>query len=210
MTGKRLLDLLLAIPSLVLLAPLMVLLAVAVRLDSSGPAWFRQRRVGQHERPFTLLKFRTMTYQPDAPGTRVTAAGDRRITRVGRFLRRTKLDELPQLFNVLSGSMSLVGPRPEVPEYVAHYPADIRTKVLSVRPGMTDDAALAFMDEEARLGNAADPERTYLDEILPAKLALYVDYIDRWSLTRDMQLILLTLWRLVVGRRTQGESRVEA
>ncbi len=210
MRGKRLFDLVLTIPSLLILAPLMLVLAVAVKLDSPGPALFRQLRVGRHEAPFKLLKFRTMAHEPDAPGLRVTAAGDPRITRVGALLRRTKLDELPQLFNVLSGTMSLVGPRPEVAEYVAHYPREIKARVLAVRPGLTDDAALGFLDEEALLSRSADPERTYLEEILPAKLELYVRYIEGWSLQRDVQLILATVWRLFGGQRTQGDHHVEA
>lgn len=200
MIRKRLLDLVLALPAALLLLPLTAALALAVKLDSPGPALFRQRRVGRGGRPFTIYKLRTMVARAPELGPGLTAGGDPRITRLGRFLRRTKLDELPQLWNVLRGDMSLVGPRPEVPEYVARYPAELRAKVLSVRPGITADAALEFLDEEGELRHAPDPEAWYLERILPRKLELYARYVDRWTLRGDLMTILRTAVAVVRPR----------
>lgn len=200
MIRKRLLDLVLALPAALLLLPLTAALALAVKLDSPGPALFRQQRVGRGGRPFTIYKLRTMVARAPELGPGLTAGGDPRITRLGRFLRRTKLDELPQLWNVLRGDMSLVGPRPEVPEYVARYPAELRDKVLSVRPGITADAALEFFDEESELQRAPDPEAWYLERILPRKLELYARYVDRWTLRGDLMTILRTAVAVVRPR----------
>jgi lipopolysaccharide/colanic/teichoic acid biosynthesis glycosyltransferase len=167
-----------------------------VRLDSPGPALFRQERVGRHGRPFTMLKFRTMRAEPQPAGSLLTLAADARITGAGRFLRRTKIDELPQLINVIRGEMSLVGPRPEVARYVALYPPDVRATVLSVRPGITDYAALAYRDESSLLASG-DAEAIYVSTILPRKLALYQRYVAEQSLRTDLQLILLTLRALI-------------
>ncbi len=196
MTGKRIFDIAVSLAGLLLLAPLLLALAVAVRLDSAGPALFRQERVGRHGRPFRIAKFRTM--RPGA-GPLVTAGGDPRVTRLGAWLRHWKLDELPQLWNVLRGDMSLVGPRPEVPRYVAHYPDDLRRCVLSVRPGITDPAAVRFRHEEALLAAATDPERCYVEEILPAKLALYADYVARRSFATDLGVLGATVRVILVG-----------
>ena len=162
---KRLFDLLGAALALLLLSPLLLLIALAIRLDSPGPVFFRQLRVGRHGVPFRIHKFRTMA--ADAPGLPLTVGADPRITRVGARLRDLRLDELPQLIDVLAGSMSLVGPRPEVPRYVAHYPPELRERVLSVRPGITDPASLLFIDEAELLRRAADPEREYIEVIMP-------------------------------------------
>lgn len=201
MTGKRAFDIAVSLVGLVLLAPLLALLALAVRLDSPGPALFRQERVGRHGRTFRIAKFRTM--RPGA-GPLVTAGGDPRVTRLGARLRHWKLDELPQLWNVLRGDMSLVGPRPEVPRYVAHYPADLRGRVLSVRPGITDPAAVRFRHEEALLAAAPDPERCYLEEILPAKLALYADYVAHRSFAADLGVLAATVRVLLGGAGADG------
>ncbi|RZT95235.1 sugar transferase [Rivibacter subsaxonicus] len=190
---KRGLDLLLAGLGLLLLAPLFLLIALAIKLDSSGPVFFRQQRVGRFGVPFRIHKFRTMQHSPQAAGPQITIGADARITRVGALLRATKLDELPQLIDVLSGSMSLVGPRPEVPRYVALYPAALRDKVLSVRPGITDPASIEFRDESALLAHAADPEREYVERILPRKLQLAADYVDRASLATDLAVMMRTL-----------------
>jgi lipopolysaccharide/colanic/teichoic acid biosynthesis glycosyltransferase len=190
---KRLFDIFFTLPGTVLLAPVMACVAIWVRLDSRGPILFRQTRVGQHGRPFQVLKFRTMRPEGDRGGLKITAADDPRITRCGRLLRRYKLDELPQLINVLRGDMSLVGPRPEVPEYVARYPSAIRDAVLSLRPGITDFAALEFRNETELLRSSVDPEQTYLNDILPTKLALYERYIQERSILIDLKLILSTL-----------------
>ena len=197
---KRVLDLLVAGLALVLLAPLLGVIAVCVRLDSRGAVFFRQERVGRGGSTFRIHKFRTM--QADAPGRGpgITVGDDPRITRVGRFLRRTKLDELPQLIDVLAGDMSLVGPRPELPCYVALYPADLRAQVLAVRPGITDPASLKYADEAALLAQSADPEREYREVLLPAKLRESVAYARRATLASDL-LVLARTAALLLGRR---------
>ena len=167
---KRLFDIVVAAFALFLLSPLLLATALAVRLDSKGPALYRQTRVGRYGVLFRIHKFRTM--RDGAEGLLLTLPGDLRVTRVGAWLRRTRLDELPQLINVLQGTMSLVGPRPDVPRYVAQYPAALRDRVLAVRPGITDPASLAHLNEAALLARAADPEREYIERILPAKLKL--------------------------------------
>ncbi|QNM97361.1 sugar transferase [Chitinimonas koreensis] len=201
MRAKRVFDLLLAVPAALLLLLPMLLIGCAVRLDSPGPALFRQQRIGRHGRPFAILKFRTMRHGAEGQGPAVTAGGDDRITRCGRWLRRHKLDELPQLFNVIGGSMSLVGPRPEVPRYVERYPAASRALILSVPPGITARAALAYRDEEALLAGADDAERCYLERVLPAKLALDEDYVRNRSLAGDCRILLDTLLALYGKRR---------
>jgi lipopolysaccharide/colanic/teichoic acid biosynthesis glycosyltransferase len=197
---KRLFDFVAASAGLLVLSPLLVLIGVAIRIDSPGPVFFRQTRVGRHGVEFRIHKFRTMR-RPDAPlskaaaaaATQLTVGDDPRITRVGGFLRRTRLDELAQLIDVWLGRMSLVGPRPEVPRYVALYPPALRAKVLSVRPGITDPASLAFRDEAGMLAAAADPQREYIERIMPAKLALSARYVDEATLWRDLQWIATTL-----------------
>jgi lipopolysaccharide/colanic/teichoic acid biosynthesis glycosyltransferase len=187
--AKRAFDLLGALLALLLLAPLLLAVALWVKLDSPGPIFFRQQRVGRFGVPFRIHKFRTM--QHGALGLPLTAVADPRITRAGAFLRRTRLDELPQFIDVITGRMSLVGPRPEVPRYVAHYPAHLREQALAVRPGMTDPASLAHIDEAAVLAAAADPERAYIEHILPAKVAQAAAYAEQATLTSDMGV----LWR---------------
>jgi lipopolysaccharide/colanic/teichoic acid biosynthesis glycosyltransferase len=187
---QRLADLLLAAPGIALLAPMMIVVAAAVRASSPGPVLFRQERIGRGGAPFSLFKFRTM--RCDAAGPSITAAGDRRVTVVGRWLRRWKLDELPQLFNVLRGEMSLVGPRPEVAKYVRLYTPEQR-QVLSVRPGITGPSQIRFRDEERLLAQQRDPEQYYVDTLMPAKLALDLDYVRQASLTTDLHLLVITL-----------------
>ncbi|MBL0727937.1 sugar transferase [Piscinibacter sp. HJYY11] len=195
--AKRLFDIVLSAAGLVVLSPLLLAVAVWIKLDSRGPVFFRQERIGRHGVPFRIHKFRTMAH--GGQGALITVGADRRITRAGAFLRRAKLDELPQLIDVLRGDMSLVGPRPEVPRYVAMYPAVLRDKVLSVRPGITDVASLEYRDESERLARAADPEQEYVNVVMPAKLQLAAQYVDRASLAFDLQLILRTMklvwWR---------------
>lgn len=197
---KRALDILVAGAGLLLLAPLLLLIACAVRLDSPGPALFRQERVGRRGRPFQIIKFRSMRTAPGGP--QITVSGDARVTRVGALLRASKLDELPQLVNVLRGEMSLVGPRPDVPHYVAMYPPEAREEVLSVRPGITDEAAIEFRDEEDVLARAGDPERVYVEEILPRKLALYRHYVRYRSFAGDLRILWRTA-RAVVRRNAR-------
>ena len=189
--SKRLFDLVAAGCGLVVLAPLLLGLALWVRLDSPGPVLYRQQRVGRNGVPFDILKFRTM--RANAAGAQLTVGRDARVTRAGHWLRRHKLDELPQLVNVLQGSMSLVGPRPEVPRYVACYPADVRATVLSVAPGITDLASILYKEESEVLGRAADPERAYIDTVLPVKLAYYQRYVRERSFWLDVRIIFQTL-----------------
>ena len=171
----RIFDLLAAFGGLLFLSPLFVLVAFAIKLDSRGPIFYRARRIGKDGIPFPLYKFRRMVSDADKQGPGITATGDSRITRVGRFLRRTKIDELPQLINVLSGDMSLVGPRPEDPRYVTLYTPEQR-RVLAVRPGITSAASLAYRHEEQLLAGA-DWETVYREEVLPAKLAIDLEYL---------------------------------
>lgn len=171
--------------------PVLVILALAIRIDSSGPVIFRQVRVGLGGRIFRIRKFRTM--RVDIDGALVSATGDGRVTRVGRFLRKSKLDELPQIFDVFVGHMSLVGPRPEVPIYVAMWPADARRVILSVRPGITDPASIAMRNESEELAAAEDPERHYVESLLPRKAAMYVDYVNSRSFLGDLVVIGRTL-----------------
>ena len=197
---KRLIDLLAAAAGLLLLLLPGLLLALAIRLDSPGPVFFRQQRVGRHGRLFGIHKFRTMRVDAERLGLPITVGHDPRVTRLGHWLRRHKLDELPQLIDVLLGDMSLVGPRPEVPRYVALYPPALRERVLSVRPGITDPVSLAHLDEAARLAAAADPEREYIEVILPAKLAAAAAYADSASWRTDLAVIWRTL-RVLLSRR---------
>lgn len=187
---KRAFDLLVASCALLVFAPLMPIIVVWIKLDSPGPVLFCQDRVGLRGRVFSIYKFRTM-YAASAAGrgAQITVGADPRITRAGRFLRRHKLDELPQLINVLKGEMSVVGPRPEVPHYVALYPPETRELVLSVRPGITDLASIAYRDENALLAKADDPEAFYVEVVLPAKLAYCVQYVRTRSIGLDLAIL---------------------
>jgi len=192
---KRALDLLLALAGLALLWPLLLLSALWVKLDSPGPALFNQERVGWKGRPFRIHKFRTMRNDP-APGRQITVGADPRITRSGRWLRAAKLDELPQLFNVLKGEMSFVGPRPEVPRYVALY-SEAERRVLELRPGITDLASIKYRDESEILARSEDPERTYVEVVMRDKLRINLDYAARAGLWADLGVILKTVAALV-------------
>jgi lipopolysaccharide/colanic/teichoic acid biosynthesis glycosyltransferase len=196
--AKRWFDIVLATLGLLLLSPLLLAIALWIKLDSAGPVLFRQERVGRFGVPFRIRKFRTMQVDAPALGPLLTVGADPRITRAGRFLRAAKLDELPQLLDVLAGTMSLVGPRPEVPRYVAMYPPALRDKVLSVRPGITDPASIEYRDESALLARAADPERVYVEQVLPAKLQFAARYVDHMSLRTDVHVIVETLRALWV------------
>jgi lipopolysaccharide/colanic/teichoic acid biosynthesis glycosyltransferase len=186
---KRAFDVAAALIGLLVFGLPMLAVAAWIRLDSPGPVFFRQERVGRHGRRFRIHKFRTMAVDAEQRGPQLTVGADARVTRVGRVLRANRLDELPQFLDVLAGDMSLVGPRPDVPRYVDRWPADLRERVLSVRPGITDPASLAFRDEATLLAQAADPEREYMDVILPRKLALAADYADHASLWTDLAVI---------------------
>ncbi|MDF0606375.1 sugar transferase [Neisseriaceae bacterium TC5R-5] len=193
---KRAFDLLAASCGLLLLAPLLLALALWIKLDSPGPVFFRQQRVGRYGQLFRIHKFRSMHLDAEQQG-QLTVGPDRRITRAGRLLRKSKLDELPQLIDVLRGKMSLVGPRPEVPKYVAHYPAEVREQILALRPGITDWASIRMIDENDILGATSDPERAYIEQILPTKLGYYVRYAQTHSLLGDIHIILATLWKII-------------
>ena len=195
--AKRLFDVVLAAAGLVLLSPLLLAIAAWVKADSPGPVFFRQERVGRFGEPFQIHKFRTMTHRPNGEGRQITVGADPRITRAGQWLRRTKLDELPQLIDVLVGHMSVVGPRPEVPRYVAKYPPALRDKVLSVRPGITDFASVHYRRESELLARAADPEREYVEVVMPEKLRWAARYVDEASFATDLRLIAMTLMALV-------------
>lgn len=194
---KRLFDLVGAAVALLLLSPLLLAAALAVKLDSPGPVFFRQQRVGRGGVPFRIHKFRTM--REGAPGLQITVGDDPRITRVGRWLRRTRIDELPQFIDVLQGTMSLVGPRPEVPRYVEFYPPELRERVLSVRPGITDPVSLAYADESELLARAADPEREYVEVLLPRKLQAAAAYAERATLWTDLGVLLRSVG-VLLGR----------
>lgn len=194
--AKRIFDILFAAIGLIVLLPLFVLLAVAIKIDSKGPVFYRQERVGQFGRIFKIHKFRTMATEQEKTSLQITVGADKRITRIGSFIRKIKLDELAQLLDVLIGTMSLVGPRPEVPRYVACYPNVIRDLVLSVKPGITDRASIEFKDESAMLAQASNPESVYIEKILPIKLGYYVDYVKNNSMYGDVKIILATLLAL--------------
>lgn len=187
----RIRDVIVCGAALIALSPLLIVVAAAVKLDSPGPAMFRQRRVGLHGRPFEIHKFRTM--RTDSAGLSITSSSDPRVTRVGRLLRASKIDELPQLWDVVRGEMSLVGPRPEVPHYVERWPVQLREKILGVRPGITDPATVLLRSESDLLTAADDPERLYIEELLPLKTAKYSEYVRSRSMVGDIKVILATL-----------------
>ena len=192
---KRLFDIVASGIGLLVLSPLLVITSAAVGLSSRGPIIFRQRRVGRGFREFTLYKYRTMSAGAER-GPAVTTAGDARVTRVGRLLRKAKLDELPQLLNVLKGDMSLVGPRPEVPKYVDLFRSDFED-ILTVRPGITDYAAIAYRNEEEVLQGFPDPEAGYVQVVMPAKIALYRRYLREQGMFTDLKILLSTLTTIV-------------
>ncbi|KCB46335.1 sugar transferase [Bordetella hinzii] len=190
---KRAFDLVCSALGLLLLSPLLLLVAIAIKLDSPGPVFFRQERIGRHGKPFRIHKLRSMTQRQSAQASQITIGADARITRVGALIRRWKLDELVQLIDVFQGHMSLVGPRPEVPRYVALYPSDVASLVLSVRPGITDPASIHFRNENELLGKAEDPEKMYQETILPEKLRLQSAYVREQSFFGDIAIILRTI-----------------
>jgi lipopolysaccharide/colanic/teichoic acid biosynthesis glycosyltransferase len=195
MLPKRIFDLFAASLGLLVLLPLFFVLALLIKIDSPGPTFFRQERVGKNGKIFRIYKFRTMRKEAEREG-QITVGYDARITSLGHLLRRFKIDELPQLFNVIRNEMSLVGPRPEVPQYVACYPAELRDTILSVQPGITDWASIEFKDENAMLGCASDPERSYVEEIIPIKVAYYVRYVNERSFAVDLKIIFFTLFAI--------------
>lgn len=203
-TAKRIFDFVVAGCGLLFIIPVMVIIGLIIKATSEGPVLFRQIRVGRNERPFRIMKFRTMIVNAPSQDAQITVGADPRITPIGAMLRRYKLDELPQLVNVILGDMSLVGPRPETPDYVALYPADERREIFRVRPGITDNASIIFSNESELLGLAEDPLDYYANVILPKKRALYLDYARNRSFFGDIGIIWRTIlvilnWR---GSRT--------
>jgi len=192
MIAKRLLDFFVAGSGLLLLTPFFLIISILIKLDSPGPILFRQLRVGERFTPFRIFKFRTMVIDAEKLGTQISTRNDPRITRVGRFLRKHKIDELPQLINVAIGEMSLVGPRPEVPRYVRAFKKDYE-EILAVKPGITDFASLEYKDENELLDGLTNPEEKYLREILPAKIEHSRRYIREQSLATDIKLIFKTI-----------------
>lgn len=208
---KRVFDVVAASLGLLVLSPLLVGVAAAIAWDSSGPIFYRGVRVGLGGRPFRIFKFRTMVLDADKIGGPSTAGGDPRVTRIGAFLRAHKLDELPQLLNVLAGDMSVVGPRPEVQHYVDMYSEEERV-ILSVRPGITDFASLWNADEGAVLADAADPEQAYMERIRPEKIRLQLEYVRQHSLMTDLRIVLRTVAAVVFrptpeAAKALGEKR---
>lgn len=189
---KRIFDFVLSLAGLIILSPFFIVISILIRKDGKGSIFFKQKRVGKNSKEFLIYKFRTMVPDAERLGTQITIGKDNRITRVGAFLRKYKLDELPQLINVLVGEMSLVGPRPEVPRYVNMYSEEQR-KVLLVRPGITDLASIRYKDENDLLGNVEDPEQFYINTIMPDKLKLNLEYIEKSNIFLDLFIILKTI-----------------
>lgn len=194
--AKRLFDMVCALIGLVVLSPLFLVIAVWIKLDSKGPVFFRQVRVGRNGKPFRIHKFRTMGVNSESVG-RLTVGNDSRVTRSGHFLRKSKIDELPQLIDVVVGNMSLVGPRPEVQEFIDCYPSEVRREVLSVRPGITDLASIEMVDENEILAKYTDSRKAYIEQILPIKQQYYVDYVRNNSLFEDINIIFKTIYKIV-------------
>lgn len=192
---KRIIDVLVAGISLMLLSPVFLLIAIAVKADSRGPVFYLQKRVGLNRRIFSIIKFRTMHTGADRRGLLTVGYHDNRITRTGKFLRRFKLDELPQLINVLTGDMSLVGPRPEVEKYVNLYNAE-QLKVLEAKPGITDPVSISFFDENDLLAGYDNPEEGYINEVMPEKLRLNLAYINQRNISSDLMILFKTIVRI--------------
>lgn len=194
---KRLFDIVVSFIGLLILSPIFLIIAIVIKLNSKGPVFFRQVRVGKDGKEFRIFKFRTMVVDAEKKGMQITVDGDSRITKPGHFLRKSKMDELPQLINVLIGDMSFVGPRPEVPKYVAMYDEN-QISILKIRPGITDIASIEYRDENSLLGKSEDPEETYINEIMPRKIELNVKYIKKMSVIYDIGLIFKTIYKVII------------
>ncbi len=197
MIAKRIFDLIASGLGLIFLSPLLIGIAVAIKWESAGPVFFRQERVGRFGKSFRIHKFRTMVMNAERRGLQITVGADPRVTRVGVLLRKYKLDELAQLIDVFVGTMSLVGPRPEVPAYVACYPSEAANVILSVRPGITDRASIEYKDENEVLAQASDPHRAYVEDVLPIKIGYYLDYVANRSFVGDLRIIIATFVAIV-------------
>ncbi|CAG0977699.1 O-antigen biosynthesis protein WbqP [Flavobacteriales bacterium] len=193
---KRIFDIVFSVIGLLILLPVFIIIAILIIADSKGGIFYKQIRVGKNQQDFYLYKFRSMQTNADKKGLLTVGMKDLRITRVGYLLRKYKIDELPQLLNVLTGKMSFVGPRPEVPKYVALYNEE-QKKVLDVKPGITDYASLKYFNENEILANAKDAEQTYINEVMPEKLKLNLEYIKDKNFTTDLKIIFKTLLRII-------------
>ncbi len=193
---KRVFDFVASLLGLITLSPILLFLALWIKIDSTGPVFFRQERVGRHGKIFRIHKFRSMATNTEKE-SRLTIGQDKRITQVGQFIRHYKLDELPQLIDVLQGTMSLVGPRPEVAEFMDLYPHETRTKILSVKPGITDWAAIKMIDENEVLSKYPDPRQAYIDVIMPMKAEFYLQYVAKHSVIEDIRIILATIHKII-------------
>lgn len=203
---KRIIDFFFSVIAILLFSPFLFLIAVWIKLDSPGPILFRQERVGKLGKPFLINKFRTMIVDAERLGKQLTVGRDPRITRCGTFLRKYKLDELPQLFNIIQGEMSIVGPRPEVPRYVGLY-NDQQKQVLSVRPGLTDEASIKYRNENQLLEDAENAEQAYIEKIMPDKLEINQRYIQTLSFKKDFQIVVRTI--IAIMERDQHTSKTK-
>lgn len=194
---KRLFDIVASSCGLVALSPVLLGVSVWIKLDSAGEIFFRQERVGKHGKIFKIHKFRTMYTDAQAAGGGLTIGKDKRITKAGSFLRKYKIDELPQLIDVLQGNMSLVGPRPEILEFIQLYSPEDRKKILSVKPGITDKASIEMVDENEILAQYDNPRQAYIDIVMPLKARYYIDYANNHSLPEDISIILKTIMKIV-------------
>lgn len=193
---KRVFDIIFSLLGLIVLLPVFLVIAIVIKMDSKGPVFFKQIRIGKEGKEFKILKFRTMVVDAEKKGMQITVGRDSRITRSGHYLRKSKLDELPQLINVLLGDMSFVGHRPEVPKYVAMYDENQKS-VLKVKPGITDIASIEYRDENTLLAQSTNPEKTYIEEVMPSKLELNMKYIRNISIVNDIRLILKTIFKIM-------------
>ncbi len=194
--NKRVIDLTSSFLGLILLSPFLLIIALWIKMDSKGPIFFRQLRVGKNGKNFYIHKFRSMRVDSEKFG-QLTIGNDDRVTRSGRFIRKYKIDELAQLIDVFIGTMSLVGPRPEVPKYMSHYSQDVRERILSVKPGITDLASIEMFDENEILSKYDDPVNAYIEIIMPIKASFYLEYIRKQSIIFDIKIIFLTLVKII-------------
>ncbi|EQB98225.1 sugar transferase [Photorhabdus temperata] len=193
---KIIFDFIASLIGLIIISPILIAVAIWIKMDSKGPIFFRQKRIGQYNKNFYIHKFRSMTTGSEQKG-QLTVGNDRRITNSGKFIRKYKIDELAQLIDVIQGKMSLVGPRPEVPQFMDKYPDDIRDKILSVKPGITDLASIEMIDENDILDKYADPHQAYIDIVMPIKAKHYLEYIDNKSFFYDLKIIFKTIYKVV-------------
>lgn len=207
LVAKRIFDIVVAIVSLIILSPVFIILSIAIKLDSKGPVMFRQVRVTQYEKKFKIFKFRTMVNNADKIGTQVTTKNDTRVTNIGKFLRKCRLDEIPQLFNIILGDMSFVGTRPEVVKYVERY-SDEMLSTLLLPAGVTSEASIQFKDEEYLLANAENADETYIKEILPKKMKYNLRSIVRFSILNEIKTMFRTFW-VVIKKYDEGANEVK-